>query len=525
VKRLLGLLLLLLSPLRAAETDALADPATLTFWNREITTFRATIAGMTPAERVEETVDRMRDLHDYSLYEPVTFEPVSAGDLRGIAFEIDDKRLFSLIDADLDPTSEATLEEEAERVRERLEEIRQAWLDQRSAGVILRGVLLSLAATGVFALSLLALLRLSRLARRFFVRRAAKIRKLKRHDFDLRPVLLQLNRRIVGALFALSVFALAYLWLTFVLGRFPYTAPWSDVLGERLGVLGERLLDSLLGALPGLLVVILIFFVTRGAARIVDQLLASFEKSEEEDDVFGKDTARATRRIAGIAIWIAGIVIAYPYIPGSDSPAFKGIGVLLGLMVSIGSSGFINQLMSGFSVLYSGAVRSGEFIRVGEIEGRITDIGLLSTRLRTPKHEFVSIPNAVLVSKETHNYSRPDGGRHCELSTSVTIGYDAPWRQVEQLLLEAADRTPNIRDKPEPHVLQTALSDFYAEYELRFVPGDVTRKSRILADLHQRIQDAFHEAGLQIMSPHFESQPDQPVLPPPDEPQSKASSG
>lgn len=511
---IIGVVWLSLISARGAEVPP-PGPATFQFWNREVVTFRATLAGLTPEERREATERRFRELPDFALYKPVTATPIRAGTLSGIALEIDGRRLFAIVDEDLDPTHNIGLQAAADDIVAKLEDLRRAWLDQRNSGVILRAVGLSVVATLVYLGVLFGLSRLGRRVRLFFLRRAGRLKTLRRRDFDLRPVILQLNRRLISLLFALSAFAATYLWITYLLGRFPYTAPWADVLGTRLATLGESLLSSILSALPGLLVAVLIFFLTRGTARIVDQLLSALEKSENEADVLGRDTARATRRIAGLVIWIAGIVIAYPYIPGSESPAFKGIGVLLGLMVSIGSSGFINQLMSGFVVLYSRAVRSGEFIRIGDIEGTVTDIGLLSTKLHTPRHEFISIPNAVLISQETRNFTRQHGDQLCELSTSVTIGYDAPWRQVHELLLDAADRTPGIRDQPSPFVLQTALSDFYVEYELRFVPGDVTRKGRILSELHQRIQDAFHDAGVQIMSPHFESQPDRPVLPAP----------
>ena len=501
------------APALAATTD---PPATLEFWNREITTFRATLAGLTPAERMDATLKRMRDIPHFALYKPVERVPVSAGGLEGVAFEIDGHRLFALAEADLDPEDERSFDEVTAGALGNLEALRQAWLDQRSFGVIAKGIGLTVVATVVFGLVLYLLKRLGILLRRIFIQRAARFRKLKRKDLDLRPVLLILVRRVVAFVIAVFGFAAGYVWLTSVLGYFPYTAPWSDVLGGQLLALMGSLVSGLLGALPGLVVVIVIFFLTRGTVRIVDQLLASLEQSEDEDEVFGKDTARATRRIAGLAIWIAGVIIAYPYIPGSDSPAFKGIGVLLGLMVSIGSSGFVNQLMSGFVVLYSGAVRSGEFVRVGDVEGTVADSGLLSTTVRTPKKEYVSVPNAVIVSKETHNYTRRQKGEteRCQFSTTVTIGYDAPWRQVHELLLAAAARTPGIRKDPAAFVLQTALSDFYVEYELRFVPSEVERRGAILSELHQRIQDAFHDAGVQIMSPNFESQPEKLVLPP-----------
>lgn len=507
---------LLSGPLLAQEAPAqepVNEPAALVIWQREIVVFRAPIANLTPTLRRDMSLQRMRELPDFAIYEPVARQDVAIADIRGVAFTVGGRVLFTLIEQDLDPTSGTTLGQAADEVFKRLEDLRLARLEQRNWTVIVRGIGISLGATLIFAAFLWGLTRLSRVIRRFFIRHTVRLRQLRQRDLDLRPAFLQISRRFTGLVIASIGLTAAYIWITVVFAQFPYTSPWAGVLGHHVAVLGGKLLTSALGAVPNILVVIVIFFLTRGTARLTDQILLSFENAGDQDHVLAKDTARATRRIATVLIWIVGLVVAYPYIPGSDSEAFKGISVLIGLMISLGSTGLINQVMSGFVVLYSGAVRTGEYARVGDVEGTITEIGLLSTKVLTPKNEYVTVPNSVIISKDTLNYSRMTDERRTELSTSVTIGYDAPWKQVHELLLLAADRTPGIRDNPEPRVVQTALSDFYVEYDLRFVPADITRKGIVLSDLHQRIQDAFHDAGVQIMSPHFESQPDQAVLP------------
>jgi small-conductance mechanosensitive channel len=515
--RLLLLICLLLPATLSAqekqESIAPVEPAVLTVWQREIAVFRVSIANMSPELRRDTALQRLRDLPDFSIYKKLSAKPVSIGTVRGLSFFCGDRMLFTLIDADVDTASGETLEQMGKTVLDRLEELRVARLEQRNPGVILRGIGITIAATLIFFGVLWGLLRLSRFLRRFFVRRASGLRHLKRRELDLRPAFLQISRRLTGLVLSAIGISAAYLWITAVLAPFPYTSAWADVLGHHVATLGGTLLMSALSSLPNILIVIVLFFLTRGTVRLTDQILRSFESSTEENQILARDTARATRRIASVLIWIFGLVIAYPYIPGSESEAFKGISVLAGLMISLGSTGLINQIMSGFVVLYSGAVRTGEFARVGDVEGTITEIGLLSTKVLTAKNEYITVPNAVLIGKDTINYSRLNDTCRTELSTEVTIGYDAPWRQVHELLLLAAERAPGIRDTPAPHVVQTALSDFYVEYSLRFVPADISRKGAVLSGLHQNIQDAFQEAGVQIMSPHFESQPDQPVIP------------
>jgi small-conductance mechanosensitive channel len=225
------------------------------------------------------------------------------------------------------------------------------------------------------------------------------------------------------------------------------------------------------------------------------------------------DTAGATRRIASVLIWILALTMAYQYIPGSGTDAFRAIGVLTGLMISLGSAGLVNQLMSGLVVVYSRALRPGEIVRVGDLAGRVTEVGLLSTKLAA-KGEEITIPNAVLVGTTVTNYSRLGGDNGPVIATSVGIGYDAPWRQVHAMLLLAAARTPGIRAQPAPFVLQRALTDFVVEYELR---GHLERSAEPMQTrsvLHTQIQDAFNEFGVQIMAPAFESQPERAVVVP-----------
>lgn len=176
----------------------------------------------------------------------------------------------------------------------------------------------------------------------------------------------------------------------------------------------------------------------------------------------------------------------------------------------------INQVMSGFVLLYSGSVRTGEYIKLGEIEGTITEMGILAVKLLTPSREFLTIPNAVMISNPTTNYSRLRKETGVPITTIVTIGYDAPWRQVHQILIGAATETKGMIEKPEPKVIQKALSDWYAEYTLVGYASDPKNRSRILSELNGRVQDAFNEAGIQIMSPHYKDDPPEPMVIPKD---------
>jgi small-conductance mechanosensitive channel len=270
------------------------------------------------------------------------------------------------------------------------------------------------------------------------------------------------------------------------------------------------------GALPGLFFAALIFYLTRVLTRAVRAFFDGVEAGRIPvvwvDDV----TARPTSRLINAVIWLFAFVAAYPYIPGTSSEAFKGIGVFVGLMLSIGSSGIVNQAVSGLMLMYTRAMRPGEFVKIGETEGTVKSVGFVNTRIETLRHEEVSIPNAVVAATVTHNYSRLAGDGGVAVPTKVTIGYDAPWRQVQSMLLLAAERTQNIARAVPPRVLQTALLDFYVEYTLLVRVADPTKRLTMLGELHGHIQDVFNEHGVQIMSPNYEADPAEPKLVPPD---------
>jgi small-conductance mechanosensitive channel len=227
-----------------------------------------------------------------------------------------------------------------------------------------------------------------------------------------------------------------------------------------------------------------------------------------------QETARTTQTLLIVAVWLFALVVAYPYIPGSDTAAFKGLIILIGLMITLGSTGLINQIISGLFVAYSKSVKSGDYVRIGDVEGEVINVGSLATKLRTPRHEEITLPHSVLLGTATTNYSRLAGDQGMVVTASVTIGYDVPWRQVHELLLLGASRTPGIRKEPAPRVLQRELSDFYVQYHLLAHLEDGQNRAAVLSDLHAQIQDAFNEYGAQIMSPHFESQPKKPVVVP-----------
>jgi small-conductance mechanosensitive channel len=276
----------------------------------------------------------------------------------------------------------------------------------------------------------------------------------------------------------------------------------------------SNLVENGIEAFPGLVTVLIILFLGRLLTQAIKQFFDGIESGRFPVPGVYAETAGATRRLVNALIWLLTLVIAYPYFPGSQSPAFKGVSVFVGLIFTLGSAGIVNHLMSGLVLVYSRAFKQGDFIRIGEVEGTVLEVGPLSVKLVTKKREELTIPNTVMTSSIVTNYTRLSKEEGLILSTSVTIGYDAPWRQVHELLKLAARRTSGLRKTPEPFVIQAALTDFYVDYRLCISPERPDDRIRVLSELHQNIQDAFNEYGVQILSPNFEAQPDHSVVVP-----------
>lgn len=374
------------------------------------------------------------------------------------------------------------------------------------ASAIVATLLLVVWLTVVFWLRSLILERLRTLA----LEKTRQITSARLRSFSLR----RLGQLVVIGLKLVTI-ALVFVgvtaWVIALLDVLPATHSTARAIEHELFAELERLIISGATALPGLFVVGLIYFVTRILQELLNHYFRSITDGEIRSNLFDPVTAETSRRLADVGLWIAALIIAFPYIPGSESPAFRGVTVLAGLMLSLGSSNLVAQFASGLALIYGRAIRPGEYVAIGEHEGTVENVGLFACSLRTAKSELLVLPHSA-VSAGLKNLSRH--AAEVRYSTTVTIGYDTPWRQVRDLLLAAAAATPGVRAEPAPEVRQQALQDFYVAHELRFTPENPAERQAVLSRLHAAIQDEFHRAGVQIMSPHYYSDPAGPKVPP-----------
>ena len=311
--------------------------------------------------------------------------------------------------------------------------------------------------------------------------------------------------RLVTALQLLFVMAALDAFFTFAFGLFPWTRPASNRLTEYALTPVRAVVTALVDYLPNLFFVLVITAVFYVAVRIVDAIAGQIRDGQIVLADFPAEWADPTRKIVRFMLVALGVVVAFPYLPASSSPAFTGVSVFLGVLVSLASSSALSNIIAGLVLTYTRAYRLGDRVRIGETYGDILATSLLVTRIRTIKNEEITIPNGIVLGNSVTNYSREAKTLGLILHTSVTIGYDAPWRTVHGLLIDAALATPGVVRDPRPFVWQTALNDFYVTYEINAYTGAAHDAPAIYADLHARIQDAFNAAGVEIMSPHYAS--------------------
>ncbi|GAA5494194.1 hypothetical protein Rhal01_00352 [Rubritalea halochordaticola] len=507
--RLMALLLMLLQI-----SVSSADEATLSIWQRDITTFRVNIAGVTAQERVDYALSRIESTPPIELHKGPRSVYKTQDDEASVGFYFGDHFIFYLREGDLAPGQ--TLKEEEEKILTKLTAYAEAQARQREPRRILIGIVAFLVFTVIFFLCMFILAVYRRWIERLFSKEKIVDKKIVILGVDFSSHIAEMIKRGLLTLSWVCLAVLSYIYVVLLLRAFPYTEVWGQKLGRKvIGLIGDLLL-GVLRSIPDLFTLMVIYVIIRSLINLVKYTFEGMEGSKRRGRWMDEDTRKATKRVLIILIWVFGVVVAYPYIPGSDSEAFKGISVLLGLMVSLGSTGLVNQIMAGFVVLYSGAMRSGEYVHMGDVEGTLTEVGLLSCKVLTPRGEYVSIPNAVIMNGKTVNYSRLAKKDGAVFATSITIGYDTPWKTVHRLMQDAASNTTQIKDSPKPRIIQEELGDFAVKYTLVFNVDDPQRKPAILTEVHTKIQDGFAREGIQIMSPHFNMQPEDPVLPPRD---------
>ena len=322
-------------------------------------------------------------------------------------------------------------------------------------------------------------------------------------------------RSAIAGLRGLALLGSVLVYLGYVLAQWPWTRGLSRQLVSFVLAPVRVIADGIVRNIPSVIFLVVLFFVIRLGLRLIRLFFDAVSRGAVKFAGFDADWALPTYKIVRVLVVAFGLIVAYPYIPGSESEAFKGVSLFLGIVFSLGSSGAIANIIAGYMMTYRRAFKVGDRIKVGEAMGEVLEVRLQVTHLRSVKNEELVIPNSQVLTSEVRNFSSLARTRGLILHTEVGIGYETPWRQVEAMLREAAARTSGLSRDRSPFVLIKKLGDFAVSYELNVYTGDATAMRLQYTELHRNILDVFNEYGVQIMTPAYESDPASPKVVPP----------
>lgn len=483
--------------------DSPLGQATVTIDGLNLFAVKGRILSFSPEERARAIADRIEKIAASVAYPLKSLGVVDAEVSTDIV--AGDVIIMSVSEADakIEGVTRETL------ARQRLEQISDAisrYRQIRSNKQLMSGALYSLAAT-ILLVVLLLLIRTGfrRLKTRVESQRGRWIRSICFQKIELLPE----ERLVAGLHVSLKILRLVLIivllntYLTFVLSMFPWTREVAVSLTGYVMTPVHHFFRGFMAALPNIFYIAVAILIAYLVTKCVRFFFNELGKGTITINGFQPDWAESTFKIVRFLIIAFCLVGIFPFLPGSESPHFKGISVFLGLLLSLGSTSAVANVVAGVILTYTGAFKLGDRVKIADTVGDVLEKNLLVTRVRTNKNVDITIPNAMVLGSHVINYSSSAQTYGLILHTTVTIGYDVPWRKVHETLIAAAKATEDILPEPKPFVLQTALNDFYVSYEL----NAYTEKSRGMAGiysvLHQNIQDRCNEAGIEIMSPHY----------------------
>lgn len=420
-----------------------------------------------------------------------------------------DQVILSVTNNDAKPTTKKR-QELAKEILEHLKVLSANESKSKSIINILIKIGLTLLELLVLYLLILYINKLFRLTRRWLVRTRQKILKgIRFRGYEF----LDTNREMQAALFInnllrwVVIILVLYLAIPILFSIFPWTRGLSDKLFGYITSPVKKIFLAIINYIPNIFTILVIYFATHYALKFLKFLASEIEKGALTISGFYPDWAMPTFNIVKVILYAFMFIVIFPYLPGSESPIFRGVSVFIGILFSFGSTSAISNAVAGMVITYMRPFKAGDRIKIGEITGDVIEKSLLVTRIRTIKNEDITLPNSAVLSGHTINYTTSAEREGLIIHTTVTIGYDAPWKKVHELLINAAMDTQGIHKEADkkPFVLQTSLNDFYVTYEINAYTSDSRNIATIYSRLHEQIQNKFNEANVEILSPHYRS--------------------
>ncbi|MNS08546.1 Mechanosensitive channel MscK precursor [compost metagenome] len=466
------------------------------------------IGSFTPKLRAKAIAERIVQLYDDPFFVSDSLKVVDAGISLDIVYK-GDFIVMAITDADAASAGMKGID----LAKENLFIIKKIVLYQKESDSYVKlskRIGLELLFISLIGFVLFLINKLFRRAKLFLIRKDEQFFKgikLKNYDVLSPAQQLHLILKLIGAIRIVVFIFVVYLSLPLLFSVFPSTKEYTTTLLSWILKPAKLVLRGFVDFLPDLFSILVIVILFRYFIKILRFFVDEIQKENIQIDGFYSDWAKPTFNIIKVLVYAFMLVIIFPYLPGSDSPAFKGITVFVGILFSIGSSNAIANMVAGLVITYMRPFKIGDFIKIGDVSGEVIEKTALVTRVRTPKMEDITIPNATVLSSTSTNFSANTNlnTNGLVIHTTVTIGYDVPWKNIHQALINAALRTELVEKEPAPFVLQTSLDDFYVSYQINAYTKSPTQQPLIYSSLHQNIQDCFNEDGIEIMSPHYKA--------------------
>ncbi len=483
-----------------------ARASTARFFNRDIAQLHVTINGRTPEIRAEQFSGKVIDALNVNPAGLVSAEKIEGA----TRIKINDILVLTLHDDDLQLAEGENKSAKINETVTALEKSIADYKEQRSLGFIKDALIMIIIAVFLFMVTTYVISFIRKLLHRHtesVIRKLFNAFSAEEFSSHHAPRVADFINKLISALLYAAYLVVLYISVILILRSIPYTRPWAMGLGHNFIHLLNSFIISMSHILPNLFIMVLILVTAKYCVYLLKIFFKGIEKNQINLLWIDKETIVPTQRLTTFFVWIVAIGLAYPFIPGSGSDAFKGLSVVVGLMLSLGSSNIISQAVSGLILIYTKSIRVGDVIKIEEFEGEVIYMGAFTVQIRNIAKEEISFPNSLILDSVTTNYTKQKAAQGVSLHTKVTIDYATPWRQIHAILLDAASRTKSILQNGKTMVWQTDLGNYAVEYTLVVWIDDPERRKIILTELNANVQDVFNEYGVQIMTPTFLEMP------------------
>ncbi|HPH53149.1 MAG TPA: mechanosensitive ion channel family protein [Bacteroidales bacterium] len=490
-----------------ARVDSLRSVATaypiIGVLNDTIFSLYARLGSFTPKERAENISARIEILYDDDFMNPDSLYIAISENYRDIMYQ--DKIIMSVTETDA-IWNNASIDEVAQDYLQRIQtSIKNARTEKSLPRLLTR--------IGLVILTLVVLISMIFGVNKLFRFLNKYIQEKKKHWFknlkyrDYTYLSAEQEIKLVSKLFNflrwVTIIVLLFLVIPIIFSIFPFTRGWADMLFGMIWKPVRKMLFSFWNYLPNLFTILIIYIVFKYLVRLIRYFFKEIESGKLKISGFHKEWALPTFTIIRVLLYAFAFIMIFPYLPGSDSPIFKGVSVFLGLLVSLGSSSAIANMVAGLVITYMRPFAIGDRIKINDISGDVIEKTILVTRLKTITNEEITIPNSAILTGNTINYSRFEKNPGLILSTIATIAYDVPWKKAHEMLIEAGLRCKDVLREPKPYVIQSALNEFYASYKIHVYINDAKLQLKVLSELHGHIQDVCNENGIELILPHY----------------------